>query len=107
MVVCDDALMEWSAERVVENGETIFEAPARNNPFASQARAFVDAIRSGDASGLHNGYVQALNSLAAVLGANASASRGGELIRLAEFVSGAGAGPDRSPVNTGIKRETS
>ncbi len=107
VVVCDDSLLEWSAERVVENGETIFEAPARNNPFARQARAFVDAIRTGDASGLCNGYAQALNSLAAVLGANASASEGGALIRLDEFISGAVSGPDRSPANTGVKRGNS
>ncbi len=107
LVVCDDSLLEWSAERVVENGETVFKAPARDNAFANQARAFVDAIRSGDASGLRNGYTQALNSLAAVLGANASAAEGGAPIRLDDFVSGAVGNPDRSPVNTGVKRETS
>ena len=107
LVVCDDSLLEWSAERVVENGETIFELPDRDNPFAGQARAFVDAIRSGDASGLRNGYGQALNSLAAVLGANASASAGGALIRLDDFVSGAAAGPGGQPADTGAQGEAS
>ena len=101
LVVCDDSLMEWSAEKVVENGETVFESPVADNAFASQAREFVNAIRSGDASGLRNGYPQALNSLAAVLGANASASRGGTLIRLDEFVAGDGDRRDRMPAETG------
>ncbi len=101
LVVCDDSLMEWSAERVVENGETVFEPTCADNPFAIQAREFVKAIRSGDASGLRNGYPQALNSLAAVLGANASASEGGALIRLDDFVSGTVGARDRVHANAG------
>ena len=89
LVVCDDSLLEWSAERVIENGETVFESSGEENAFASQAREFVNAIRSGDASGLRNGYPQALNSLAAVLGANASAAKGGALVRMDDFLSGA------------------
>lgn len=100
LVVCDDSLMEWSGEKVVENGETVFESPGVDNPFASQAREFVHAIRSGDASGLRNGYPQALNSLAAVLGANASAAEGGALIRLDDFVAGADGRRDRIPSDT-------
>lgn len=88
MVVSDDSLVEWSAQRVVENGETVWEAPERPNAFAAQARAFVAAIRSGDPSQMRSPYADALNSLAAVLGANLSAKQGGQLVRLEDFVSG-------------------
>ncbi|MDE2998192.1 MAG: Gfo/Idh/MocA family oxidoreductase [Gemmatimonadota bacterium] len=103
LVVCDDSLLEWSAETVIENGEAVFESPGADNAFARQAREFVNAIRSGDASELRNGYPQALNSLAAVLGANASASEGGALIRLEEFVRGTAGGRDRTRADAGAK----
>lgn len=103
VVVCDDSLMEWSTERVVENGETVFRSPGVDNAFAIQAREFVYAIRSGDVSGLRNGYPEALNSLAAVLGANASASAGGALIRLDDFVSGDVSRRDRNPADAGTE----
>ena len=59
-----------------------------HNAFALQAQAFVKAVRAGDASVMRSSYATSMNSLAAVLGANASAARGGELIRLEDFTAG-------------------
>ncbi len=45
LVVCDDALIEWSATKVVENGETVWEEEAEGRAaFALQAEAFVAAV---------------------------------------------------------------
>jgi predicted dehydrogenase len=84
-VILDDALLEWSSQGVSENDEKVFSAPEENNAFARQAQAFVAAIRSGDASLLRSPYQDALNSLAAVLGANASAANDGAVVNLEEF----------------------
>ena len=88
MLVSDDSLIEWSGQKVVENGETVWEASESINPFALQAQAFVKAVQVGDPGTMRSSYATSMNSLAAVLGANASAARGGELIRLEDFVAG-------------------
>jgi predicted dehydrogenase len=88
LIVSDDSLIEWSGHKVVENGETLFEDAERTNPFAAQARAFVAAVRAGDPGGVKSSYADALNSLAAVLGANASAECGGQLLSLDDLVAG-------------------
>lgn len=88
MLVSDDSLIEWSGQKVVENGETIWETTESVNPFALQAQAFVKAVRSSDASMMRSSYAASMNSLAAVLGANASAVRGGELVLLEDFTAG-------------------
>ena len=88
MLVSDDSLIEWSGQKVVENGETVWETAESHNAFALQAQAFVKAVRSGDASMMRSSYATSVNSLAAVLGANASAARGGELIQLEDFTAG-------------------
>ena len=88
IIVSDDSLIEWSARKVVENGETVWEAEDKENAFAAQARAFVQAAHTGDPESMRSPYHGSLNSLAAVLGANASAERGGQLIALDEFTAG-------------------
>ncbi len=88
VVVSDDSLIEWSGQQVVENGEVRYGVEERVNPFALQARAFVGAVRAGDPGRMRSSYADGMNSLAAVLGANASAERGGEVIALADFISG-------------------
>ena len=88
MLVSDDSLMEWSAQKVVENGETIWETAESDNAFALQAQAFVKAVRAGDANMMRSSYATSMNSLAAVLGANASAARDGTVIRLDDFTAG-------------------
>jgi predicted dehydrogenase len=87
-VVADDALIEWSGAHVSVNGEKVAEWPDRPNPFALQAKAFVAAVKKGDPKAVRSPYVQALNSLAAVIGANASAQRDGERIWLKDLVAG-------------------
>ncbi len=88
ILVSDDSLIEWSPQRVVENGEVAWESSGTFDPFEAQARAFVGAIRSGDPMQARSPYPDALNSLAAVLGANESAARGGELVLLDDFCRG-------------------
>ncbi len=80
LIVCDDSLIEWSSHRIVENGRTVWEEDPPSNAFALQAAAFARAVRSGNPSDVRSPYHDALNSLQAVLAANASAARGGELI---------------------------
>ena len=87
-VVADDALLEWSANKVALNGEDVEVWDDRPNAFALQAQAFVDAVRKDDTSLMRSPYGEALNSLAAVLGANASAERGGEIVLLEDVASG-------------------
>lgn len=81
-IVSDSSLIEWSAARIVENGETVWEDPNRSNPFALQAAAFLSAVRQRDPNAVRSPYREALNSLEAVLAANESALRGGELVHL-------------------------
>ena len=88
LIVGDDCLVEWSREKVVENGETVWESDQTENAFTLQARSFVAAVRSGDRGKTLSPYGDGINSLAAVLGANLSAERGGELVQVADLVSG-------------------
>ncbi len=88
IVVSDDSLLEWSARRVVENGETVWTDDEGENPSVLQARSFVAAVRNSDPSMVRSPYVSSLNSLAAVLGANISAERDGEAIALDDVVAG-------------------
>ena len=88
LVVGDDCLVEWGRGKVVENGRTVWESEGTDSAFALQARAFVTAVQSGDAGKTLSPYGDAINSLAAVLGANLSAERGGELVQVADLVSG-------------------
>ncbi|OGG51905.1 MAG: hypothetical protein A3F84_02835 [Candidatus Handelsmanbacteria bacterium RIFCSPLOWO2_12_FULL_64_10] len=88
VIVSDDSLIEWSGQKVVENGKTVYEAAERPNPFALQARAFVEAVRAGDPGRMRSSYANGMNSLAAVLGANASAERGGQVVALDDLIAG-------------------
>jgi len=88
LVVCDDALIEWSAQKVVENGETVWEAGEDNSAPGRQARAFVDAVKAADPSLPRSPYGASNNSLAAVLGANISAESAGQMLELADVVGG-------------------
>lgn len=85
LVVSDDSLIEWSATSLTENGEK--ETFEQTNAFDLQAEAFIAAVR-GDAEGSRSPYPDAMNSLSAVLGANLSASGGGELVHLSELETG-------------------
>lgn len=89
VIICDDALIEWSTTEVTVNGETVFEdEPGGRVAFARQAQAFIDAVKAEDPALMRSPYGPSLNSLAAVLGANASAERNGERLALADIESG-------------------
>ena len=85
LVVCDDSIIDWTPREIRENGEVVWKAPEDHpseDAFRAQARAFIDAVRAGDPSLPRSPYPTSLNSLAAVLGANASAEAGGKLVLL-------------------------
>lgn len=89
LIICDDALIEWSATKVTVNGEVTFEAdPQGRAAFALQAQAFIAAVQAADTTTMRSPYGPSLNSLAAVLGANASAERDGERLALADVQTG-------------------
>ncbi len=88
LVVSDDSIIEWTPQKVTENGEVVWQAeqqPQARGAFFAQARAFIAAVQAGDPSMPRSPYVPSLNSLAAVLAANASAESGGELVRLGDL----------------------
>ncbi len=89
LIVCDDTLIEWSTDKVLVNGEISFETDSQGRAaFALQAAAFIDAVKAEDPSRMRSPYGPSLNSLAAVLGANASAERDGQRLSLADVHSG-------------------
>ena len=88
LVISDDSIVEWNPQQVWENGEVVWEAkqaPQARGAFFAQARAFIAAVQAGDPAMPRSPYVPSLNSLAAVLGANASAERGGERVLLSDL----------------------
>jgi len=89
LLVSDDSLLEWTARQVKENGEVVWEDTEETNPWKRQTGDFIAAVRAGDPTRVRSPYSEALNSLAAVLGANASAARGGELVDLADYTAAA------------------
>ena len=96
LIISDDSLIEWSTNEVVENGESVWKEKdgAYRSAFAHQAKAFVAAVRVQDPQMVRSPYGPSLNSLAATLGANASAEEGGRVIDLGDFLSGS-SGPSR------------
>jgi predicted dehydrogenase len=66
------------------------------DPLEAITRAFLQSIATRDPSPLRSTFASSMNSLAAVLAANASHQRGGERIVLAEFLSGPGYAEDRA-----------
>jgi predicted dehydrogenase len=88
LLVCEDSLIEWSPRRITENGRTLWEAEEPGNPFALQAAAFLRAVRQGDPTAVRSPYHEALNSLEAVLAANASAAQEGIPISVIGWVPG-------------------
>lgn len=87
-IISDDSLIEWSGDRLVENDKTIWEDEVRAHPSFAQTSAFIGAVQAGDPGRVKSSYATALNSLAAVLGANASAERGGQLLALDDLIAG-------------------
>jgi myo-inositol 2-dehydrogenase / D-chiro-inositol 1-dehydrogenase len=86
LVVSDDSMILWNTNQAIENEEPVGTREEGNVAFAKQAQAFVKAVRAKDPKMVKSPYGDALNSLAAVLGANASAASGGKVIDLNEMV---------------------
>lgn len=59
---------------------------AKDNTTLAIARTFVEAIRSGDTSSIRSPFPDAMNSLAAVLGANVSDELGGQQVNIEELL---------------------
>jgi predicted dehydrogenase len=74
----------WMYDRLEVNGEVAYRAD-EFDPWMAQDRAFVEAVRTGDRSGILNDYHDGLKSLAPVLAGWESARRGGEMIDVAAF----------------------
>ena len=91
LVISDDSIIEWTPQQVKENGEIVWEAaaePQARGAFFDQARAFIAAVQAQDPTLPLSPYVPSINTLAAVLGANASAESGGQLILLDALLAG-------------------
>ena len=88
LVVSDEHLLEYYPDRLVENGEVVWETDQKENGFARQAEAFIRAVQKDDHDVMRSSYADAMNSLAAVLGANLSAENGGQVVHTADLVSG-------------------
>ena len=104
IIVCDDALIEWNPTSVVENGEVVWELGnnEENNSSAHQARGFISAVQAGNPSLTRSPYGPSLNSLAAVIGANASAERDGALLSLPSLLAGEVSWNPRAVVGQGL-----
>ena len=77
-------LSVFGYERIEENGEFVYEAE-EFDPWFEQDRVFIDAARTSDGSSILSDYADGLLSLAPVLAAWSSSSRGGRPIDVATF----------------------
>lgn len=71
-------------------------APPRNDATEALNRAFVNALRQGNTAGFRATFGDSMNSLSAVLAANASHDLGGQRIDLADFLQS----PEYAPFRT-------
>lgn len=68
------SLTGWHFDGTVYSGEEDKESiPREENIFAVQDKAFLDAVATGDTSGIHSSYEDSLKTLATTLAANESA----------------------------------
>lgn len=101
-VLSDDSIIEWSNNQIMENGETVFEDTTGATCSENQARAFIEAVRTEDRSIPRSPYGPSINSLAAVLGANASAEQGGVKVDLQDIMTAKIAWNPRVVVGQGL-----
>jgi predicted dehydrogenase len=78
-------LSGWGMEGAVYSGESDMEKiPSEEDIFLIQNRAFLEAVESGDPSGIRSSYEDGMNTLATTLAANESArDRGGAPVNVA------------------------
>lgn len=86
LVVSDDSMIVWDTDQATENEKLIGSREEVDVVFAKQTRSFVAALQAGDPAMVKSPYPDALNSLAAVLGANESAADGGRVVDLKAMV---------------------
>ena len=67
----------WDFDCVLKEGEREERIPPEPDIFALQARAFVQAVRSGDGASIMSDYADGIESLKVGLAANRSLERGG------------------------------
>ena len=92
-------LLEITSDELKDNGEIIYEtepicpgaapeAPYTDpaGPWFLSAKAFIEAVRTGDRSLIRNDFSDGLLSLAPILAARESAQKGGQVVNLREFV---------------------
>lgn len=74
----------WMYDRLEVDGEVVYKAE-EFDPWLAQDRAFIEAVRRGDGSGILNDYHDGLYSLAPVLAGWESARQDGEMIDVTAF----------------------
>jgi predicted dehydrogenase len=74
----------WMYDRIELNGQVVYKAE-EFDPWFEQDRIFVEAVRSGDPSGILNDYHDGLSSLAPILAGWESSRRGGQLVDVSAF----------------------
>lgn len=85
-IIADEDIMELSGPEL-RWAEQEVECPERDS-YAEEMRVFVDAVISGNPRGMRSPYADGIKSLGAVLAADVSSRRGGEPIKLAEYLAG-------------------
>jgi len=78
-------LETYEYDRIVMNGEVVFEGE-KFDPWFEQTRVFIEAVKTGDGSGILNDYHDGLFSLGPILAGWESSRRHGELINIADFM---------------------
>ncbi|MEW6753184.1 MAG: Gfo/Idh/MocA family oxidoreductase, partial [Candidatus Latescibacterota bacterium] len=85
-VFCEGGhLALWMYDRIAVDGQVVYRAD-EFDPWFEQDRVFVEAVRSGDPSGILNDYHDGLFSLAPVLAGWESARGGGTLIHVPTYM---------------------
>jgi len=80
---CDSSREALGATQARVSGATAYDDPG-----LAQDRAFIEAVRTGDGSGLASDYADGLKTLAPILAGWASSKREGQTIYLDDYLRG-------------------
>lgn len=78
-------LETYGYDRIVMNGEVVFEGE-KFDPWFEQTRVFIEAVKTGDGSGIMNDYHDGLFSLGPILAGWESSRRHGEMMHVADYM---------------------
>lgn len=78
-------LETYGYDRIVMNGEVVFEGEDFD-PWFEQTRVFIEAVKTGDGSGILNDYHDGLFSLGPILAGWESSRQAGKLFDVAKFM---------------------